>query len=120
VNGGASVIPGDALANVLAERKGDAAAIEALYLRTLSRRPSQEELDHWTAFVKAPREAVAWQPPAPPPPKRGNNPAKAAFVGERRLARTERLVPRQETPRQQAFEDVLWALLNSTEFTFNH
>jgi hypothetical protein len=120
VNGGASAIPGDALANVLAERKGDAAAIEALYLRTLSRRPSQEELDHWTAFVKAPREAVAWQPPAPPPPKRGNNPAKAAFVGERRLARTERLVPRQETPRQQAFEDVLWALLNSTEFTFNH
>jgi hypothetical protein len=29
-------------------------------------------------------------------------------------------VPRRETPRQQAFEDVLWALLNASEFSFNH
>jgi len=120
VNGTASLIPGDALATILAERKGDAAAIEALYLRTLSRLPAPEELAHWEGFVKAPRDAVAWQPPAPPGPKRGNNPAKAAYVGERRLARTERMVLHKETPRQQAFEDVLWALLNSTEFTFNH
>jgi hypothetical protein len=120
VNGGASVIGGDALAGILAEHAGDAAAIEALYVRTLARRPSPDELQHWLEFVKAPREAVAWQAPAPPPPRRGNNPAKAAFVGERRLARTERMVPRHETPRQQAFEDVLWALLNSSEFYFNH
>ncbi len=44
----------------------------------------------------------------------------AGFAGERRLARTERFVPKRETPRQQAFEDMLWALLNSSEFYFNH
>jgi hypothetical protein len=121
VNGGASVIPGDALAEILARHESDAAAIEALYLRTLSRPPSAEELEHWTRFVTEPRQAVAWQPSAPPPPKRGgNNPAKNAYVGERRLARAERMVLRDESPRQQAFEDVMWALLNSSEFTFNH
>jgi hypothetical protein len=120
VNGGASVIGGDALASILAERAGDAAAIEALYQRTLSRPPTREERDHWLAFVRAPRQAVAWQAAPPPPPKRGNNAAKAAFHGERRLARTERMVPRNETPRQQAFEDLLWALVNSSEFYFNH
>jgi hypothetical protein len=124
VNGGAAAIPGDALASLLSRGDGDAATIAALYQRTLSRPPSAEELDHWLAFVRAPRQAVAWQDPAPPAPSRsggrGNNGARMAFAGERRLARTERLVPRRETPRQQAFEDVLWALLNSSEFYFNH
>ena len=120
VNGGAAAIPGDALASILAHEPTDARVIAALYERTLSRSPSPDELEHWLAFVRAPRQAVAWQAPPPPPPVRGNNAAKTAFAGERRLARTERMVPRRETPRQQAFEDVLWALLNSSEFTFNH
>jgi hypothetical protein len=120
VNGSAAVIPGDALASILSRGGGDAEAITALYQRTLSRPPSPEELTHWLAFVRAPRQAVAWQEPVASAPRRGANGARAAFAGERRLARTERLVPRRETPRQQAFEDVLWALLNSSEFYFNH
>jgi hypothetical protein len=96
--------------------------VDALYLRTLSRHPSPEERDHWVAFVRAPREAVAFQPPPKDQPKRGGkgNAAKNAFASERRLSRAERMVAHDETPRQQAFEDVLWALLNASEFYFNH
>jgi hypothetical protein len=119
VNGGAAAIPGDALDAILARGDGDAAAIEALYLRTLSRRPTPEELAHWTGFVDTPREEALAGDASPPGPK-GGGAARAAFVGERRLARADRLLPRRETPKQQAFEDVLWALLNSSEFTFNH
>jgi len=124
MNGGfltnnAHAAPGSALARILDAPGGDAEKIKALYLRTLSRRPTPEEVEHWTGFVDAPREeALAEGAPAPGP--KGGGGARAAFIGERRLARAERLLPRRETPKQQAFEDVLWALLNSSEFTFNH
>jgi hypothetical protein len=121
VNGGATAIPGDALADILSDGLGDAAVIEALYLRTLSRRPTPEEVAHWTTFVHAPREVVKGAPEAQKdPPPRGAGGAQAVVVGERKLARAEKLYPRRITARQQAFEDVLWALLNSSEFTFNH
>ncbi len=120
VNGGASAIPGDALAATLSKESDDAAAVRALYLRTLSRPPAPEEVEHWVAFVRAPRDVVRDDGPIAPPPRGKGNAAKQAFAGERRLARVERLVPRRETSRQQAFEDVLWALVNSSEFYFNH
>lgn len=118
VNGAATAVPGDALADVLAQGGGDAAVIEALYLRTLSRRPAPDELARWQRFVRAPREVVRDDGPPARLPKGGA--AKAGVIGERRLARAERTFPRRATPRQQAFEDMLWALLNASEFTFNH
>jgi hypothetical protein len=118
VNNGATAIPGDALAAILAEGGSDAATIEALYLRTLSRRPTADELAHWVGYVNAARDVVADDGPSAPVPKGGAR--KAGALGERKLARAERLFPRRETPKQQAFEDVLWALLNSSEFYFNH
>lgn len=119
VNGGVSAIKGDALDAILARGAGDAAAIEALYLRTLSRPPAPQELDHWLRFVNAPRDE-ALDPGTAISVPRARGATQAAYAGERRLARADKLIPRRETPKQQAYEDVLWALVNSSEFTFNH
>jgi hypothetical protein len=68
-----------ALLKVLAMPTSDERRVEALYLRTVSRRPTADE-------SKAALEAI---------PERGAG-------------------------RQAAFEDLFWALLNSSEFVFNH
>lgn len=68
-----------ALLKVLGTPETDELRIETLYLRTISRRPTAQELKTALALVQV----------------RGS-------------------------PRQEAFEDLLWALLNSTEFVLNH
>jgi len=77
LNRSAQIAPGSALAEVLAKPGKDAPKIRALYMRTLSRPPTSEEMDHWVKFVNA-------------------------------------------NPMRPAYEDLLWALLNSSEFLFNH
>src|SRR5580704_5927772 len=48
--------PGSALARILDAPGGDAEKITALYLRTLSRPPSPDEIKTWTAFLAAPHD----------------------------------------------------------------
>jgi hypothetical protein len=93
VNNNGRAAPGSALARILDMPGGDADKITALYLRTLSRPPSPEEVATWKAFVAPPRDDLAG-------------------------ARADKARPRKA--RKQAYEDLLWALLNSSEFTFNH
>ncbi len=66
------------LAKILATNERDEDVINALYLRTLARKPAAEERDTALKYIKE--------------------------VGKR----------------EEAFEDIFWALLNSTEFLFNH
>jgi hypothetical protein len=123
VNSGSSAIPGTALAEVMAMEGDDARKIESLYLRALSRKPTPAELKRWVAFVNAPREAAITETaPAqmgrerlrrlPNPPRRvgGIDPLEGAG----------RLMTGEQTPKQQAYEDLFWALLNSSEFHFIH
>jgi hypothetical protein len=112
INYGVSARPGSALAEVLAMPVGDEQKIEALYVRALSRRPTAAELKRWTAFVSAPRERVLDVAPSPAPSTaKGNDP----------LARiAARMKPYPAGPREQAYEDMFWALLNSSEFMFRH
>jgi hypothetical protein len=129
-------IPGTALADVLAMPGGDEAKITALYLRTVSRKPTQPELNRWVAFVNAPRDVVQDDRPAVQPAalgarfprmqgllQNGQAPKKQGMRGNgpdplNRL--NPRLDPPNPTPTQQAYEDLFWALLNSSEFMFNH
>jgi len=109
---GASMLPGSALAEVLAMRGDDASKIEALYLRTLSRLPAPDEVQRWTRFVESAKEspdsphvARDAKNAGPPDPLRGL---------EARAGR------RTEDPRARAYEDLMWTLLNSSEFVLNH
>ena len=118
---GASVVPGNALKEVLALPGDDKEKIEALYLRTVSRAPTPEETAYWVAYVETPRDrTTAGAVPQGKPGKGlgGKGQRNAGGDPLRRLenkAATSRLDAKSE-----AFEDVMWALLNSSEFLFNH
>jgi len=100
---GSSAIPGSALEEILESSGTDAQKIEKLTLRTLGRVPTAEETAHFTKYI------------ASPPPV--GAPAAAPKPGDplRRLGRRQNV-----DPRRAAFEDVFWALLNCSEFAFNH
>ncbi|MDB4933088.1 MAG: hypothetical protein JWP87_60 [Labilithrix sp.] len=109
VGQGSRAVPGSALDDVLAKPGDDAGKIDALVLRILSRKPTDAERTTWVNYVqiagKTPRATI-------PPPKRGG-----AGVGP--LGRLGNKGP-QVDARRAAYEDVVWALLNSSEFVFNH
>ncbi|MDI1433698.1 DUF1549 domain-containing protein [Polyangium sorediatum] len=104
---GSTALSGGALADVLGMPGGDAAKIEALYLRTLSRRPTAEEISRWVHFL----DEAAASPEEPAAPPSGPNPL--GKIGKKRgwVAKT---------PRDRAYEDLFWALLDSSEFAFQH
>jgi hypothetical protein len=129
-NSGASPIPGTALAEVLDMSGDDSSKIESLYLRTISRRPTGEELKKWTEFIYAPRRVVS--PDASAEAQRPLTPRERRQLmqelqrqnarrggGQDPFARLGGRVSSTD-PRHQAYEDLFWALLNSSEFIFNH
>jgi hypothetical protein len=109
VGQGARAIPGSTLDDVLAKPGDDGSKIDALVMRVLSRKPTETERARWVAYVqiaeKTPKATI-------PPPKKGG-------PGAGPLARLGNKVPPVDA-RRAAYEDVLWALLNSSEFVFNH
>jgi hypothetical protein len=100
---GSSDIPGNAIGEIVGQPGTDAQKIETLYLRTLSRRPKADETDAWVQYIanaQAPLATAAG-------PRRGDP-----------LGRLGRRVTAD--PTRAAYEDVMWTLLNSSEFLFNH
>ncbi len=90
-NNSVTPLSGTALSDVLSLPGTDKEKIESLYLRTFSRLPNTKEVAYWTKFLNAPRE-----------------------VGQTPIRQGSGL------PKQQAYEDMFWGLLNSSEFIFNH
>jgi hypothetical protein len=130
VGGGTSGLPGSALDTILARPDSDADKIAALYLRTLSRRPTAEEVAAFTRYVNEPQDdpadalGSAISPPVPPNKRGGQGNKKKGGGGGRSdpkpLTNLEERDARNRDPRRRAYEDVFWELLNSSEFTFNH
>jgi hypothetical protein len=123
VNRAAAAVPGMTLSGILDFPADDALKVEALYLRTLSRRPTPAEVERWVAFVNAPREVVAENKGQERQlMKLGRHEKRSAkknpLGAVERAAR--KLDPSEATAKQQAYEDVFWALLNSSEFIFQH
>jgi hypothetical protein len=132
VGGGTSDVPESAIDRILTRPDSDKDKIEALYLRTVSRRPTPEESDYFVRYVNEPH------PVDVDPPGRGGaqglltrlRPLRAQGKGGKKgapnlegpdpLGRLEVRDARTVDPKRRAFEDVFWALLNSSEFTFNH
>jgi len=102
VAGGSTALPGTAVATIARSDTTDAQKIEALYLRTVSRPPTADELATWTKYV------------ANPPP------IGSPEVMDRKGPGPFRRVRETRDPKTAAFEDLMWTLLNSSEFVLNH
>jgi hypothetical protein len=115
VAAGASTLPGSALAELLAKgARSDEPRIEELYLRTLSRLPSSDEMERWTRFLRGANDA---QPSATAAlASKGGSPAQPDPL----RGLEERAGRRRADARAHAYEDLLWTLLNSSEFVLNH
>ncbi len=114
VAAGVSALPGGAVDEVLEAPGDDGVKIDALYLRALSRFATGEEQGRWMRYLLD-AEAPAARPTigAPPAPVLAPQPDPLRGVALRASRR-------HDDARTRAFEDLLWTLLNSSEFVFNH
>jgi hypothetical protein len=89
------------------------AKIETLYLAALSRKPTEVEMRRMLAYV-APDSTTSTSPVSEQDPKR------VAIESEIRALLPNKDGSPTSNPRDVALGDIFWALLNSSEFIFNH
>ncbi|MBL9022377.1 MAG: DUF1549 domain-containing protein [Myxococcales bacterium] len=102
-----TVAPGTVLSSLVG--KDDEAVIEELWLRALSRRPEASEIAEARAFVNGPHPDGGANDEGRPARPRGK---------ERRLVPPAALRSQADDDRERAYEDLFWALLNSSEMNF--
>ena len=117
VASGGLASPGSPLAAILDGPGTMSDKITALYLRTLSRRPNVKEVAHWIEFLSGEREVVRTGPRATQPKLKGG---KGVAAGDPLAGIARRTKSQSPSAERQAWEDLMWALLNSSEFGFRH
>ncbi len=107
---------GSAVAEVVKEAANDDDVIRTLYLRTFCRPPTPVELTRAKTVLNRPETA----PPAPgkPAPKAGVK--TAAFTPDDKPKSAREQARQEEKELRDHAQDLLWALLTSREFYFNH
>lgn len=94
------------LHKLLADKKPDAEIVETLYLSALCRPPRPAEAAKAEQMIHDFVDRPGYMPPTP-----------IFFIQPVAVPRVESL---KAPDRKVAMEDILWALLNSKEFVFNH
>jgi Protein of unknown function (DUF1549)/Protein of unknown function (DUF1553) len=109
VSQGSRALPGSTVADVANGPGSDAEKLDALALRVLARHATPDERDRWVAHIAGSDARAA-------------DTAKSTKSAKGKRSPLDRLSGKRgaETPRLAAYEDVLWGMLNSSEFTFNH
>ncbi len=95
------------VAKLIESKKSDNDIIETLYLKALNRQPKPEEISKAREAVTATVDAPGLLPRKPAP----------GLPIQAKLPRTQ---DAKDKDRRAVMEDILWALLNSKEFVFNH
>jgi hypothetical protein len=110
---GSRLLPGSAIDGLTRGARSTADAIDALTVRVLARHPTPEEQERWASYVDTVTARGGERRPDSRLAKPAAPPAKGPLerLGRRRPA---------ASARQSAYEDILWSMLNSSEFTFNH
>ncbi len=126
IGGGSTALPGTAVSRIARSDMTDAQKVEALYLRTLSRKPSADELQTWTKYLASPpalaepSEVVPTKPRGRPTAGGPYRPGRPGKPNADPLARPNERIPETFDPKIAAVEDLMWTLLNSSEFVLNH
>jgi hypothetical protein len=105
---GSKALPGTALAGILRAKKSPSETITAIFRKVLGRSPSSKELDYFLDYVATDDAHLA----------QGSLGKPAAPNAKDPLARLARRAGARSS--EGAYEDIFWALLNSSEFVFNH
>jgi len=106
----ARALPGSMVSDLEKSAGTDAEKVDLLAVRVLSRHATPEERDRWTKYIS---EADSRAADAAKAPKK--KPAGKSGPLDRLANRKANV-----TPKQAAYEDIVWSMLNSSEFTFNH
>ena len=100
-------------AKLAADARSDEEKLKEVYLLALSREPDADELAQMQAYI-AGKIARVTTPAAPLAPQLAGPPAPPPNQKDKKVA--EEI----SKARRQAWEDILWALINTKEFLFNH
>jgi hypothetical protein len=96
---------GPALKQMLSDRPSPAAAVERMFLGTLSRRPTEAETKRFTAFIEKRLAA---------------NPAVASALADNSPKGKNRAGNAMAAAAVDVYGGMLWVLVNGSEFALNH